>query len=98
MNDMLWNMGNQKVTTFVAIHLLIAFDTVVHDILLSVLEMEFDLSNDILRWFDSCRVNVGDHFSSVRPLDFSVPQGFCIGPVLYSVYISKLKYNIPDNI
>ena len=46
-------MENQKVTALLAIDLLAAFDTVDHDILLPVLEMEFGLSNDTLRWFDS---------------------------------------------
>ena len=39
----------------------------------------------------------GDHLSSVRPLDFSVPQGSCADPLLYSVYASMLKYSIPGN-
>ena len=48
-NDMLLNMENQKVTALVAVDLLAAFDTVDHDILLSVLEMECSLSNKSLR-------------------------------------------------
>ena len=52
-NDMLWNVENQKVTELVVIDLLAAFHTVDHNILLSVLEMEFGPSNDKLRWFDS---------------------------------------------
>ena len=53
MNDMFWNMENQKVTALVAIDLCAAFDTVDQDILLSVLEIKFGLSNDTLRWFNS---------------------------------------------
>ena len=50
---MLWNMENQKVTALVAIDLSAAFDTADHNILLSVLEMEFGLSNETLRWFNA---------------------------------------------
>ena len=52
-NDMLWNMENQNVTPIVATDLLAAFDTVDYDIKLSGLEMEFGLSNNRLRWFNS---------------------------------------------
>ena len=33
-----------------------------------------------------------------RLIDFSVPQGSCAGPVLYSVYASTLQTVIPEGI
>ena len=31
-------------------------------------------------------------------IDFSVPQGSCAGPVLYSIYASTLRTVIPEGI
>ena len=52
-NDILWNIKNQKVRALVATDLMAAFDTVDHDALLSVLERELGLSNATIRWFAS---------------------------------------------
>ena len=42
-NDLLWAMERQEVTALMAIDLSAAFDTVDHDILLSVLEAKFGI-------------------------------------------------------
>ena len=50
-NDILWAMEHQKVTPLVAIDLSTAFDTVDHNILLSVLEKKFGVRDTCLDWF-----------------------------------------------
>ena len=85
MDNILWAMENQNVTAVMALHLSVAFDTVDHEILSSVLEHNFGLEDTILNWFNSylnhrsCKVNIGEEYSSKRELPFSVPQGSCVG-------------------
>ena len=73
-----------------------AFDTVDHNILLRRLETSFGVTGDALKWFDSYlsgrtqRVIVDGKLSERCHLSFGVPQGSCLGPLLFSVYASKL--------
>ena len=79
-NDILWAMEHQKVTSLVAIDLSVAFDMVDHDILLSVLEKRFGVQDTCLEWFRSylnsryCVVKI-NALSSICELNCSVPQG-----------------------
>ena len=102
-NDILWSMEEQKVTALAAIDISAAFDTVDHAILLDVLRIKFGITDQALSWFASYlqprnfMVKVGESYSNKKELTFSVPQGSCAGPTLYSVYSSTIrnhpKYN-----
>ena len=104
MDDILWSMETQEVTAVVAIDLSAAFDTVDHNILLNVLEDRFGIKDSSLKWVDSylrprsLRVCVGDAYSSVRCLDFSVPQGSGAGPSFYSAYASTMRDIVPATV
>ena len=104
MDDILWSMETQEVTAVVAIDLSAAFDTVDHNILLNVLEDRFGIKNSSLKWVDSylrprsLRVCVGDAYSSVLSLDFSVPQGSGAGPSFYSAYASTVRDIAPATV
>ena len=104
MNDLLWSMEHQQITALMAIDLSAAFDTVDHEVLLSVLKVKFGISESALKWFDtylhprSCKVNIGATYSEAQELTFSVPQGSCAGPVLYLAYASTLQEIVPDGI
>ena len=95
-NDILLNMEAQKVTLLVLLDLSAAFDTVRHDTLLNRLKSRFGVDGKALEWFASYladrtqRVTVNDGLSSAFPLRQGVPQGSCLGPLLFTVYISKL--------
>ena len=52
-NDCLWNMENQKVTTIIAIDLSVTFDTVDHLILLEALNERYGINRSALTWFYS---------------------------------------------
>jgi len=52
-NDILLNMNEQKVTVMAAIDLSAAFDTVDHEILISVLSEKFKIKGKALEWFKS---------------------------------------------
>ena len=102
MDDILWSMENQEVVPLIAIDLSAAFDTVDHDLLLAVLRKKFGMDQVTLKWFRSYLrqqqiiVQVGDKKSAPIDLPFSVPQGSCAGPTLYSAYASTLRGVIQD--
>ena len=102
--DVLWAMENQQLTTFIAINLSTAFDTVDHDILLNVLTTKFNITGTALKLLDNyhrprfCKLAVNGHFSSNKELKFSVPQGSCAGPVLYTAYSSTMAEVVPEHI
>ena len=88
-DDLFWSMEKQKVNLLVAINLSGAFDMVDHSILIDMLNNAFNVGGKSLDWFKSylyprsCKINMGESFSSSKDLSFSVPQGSLCGPVLY---------------
>ena len=94
-NDLLMNMDNQHVTLLV-LNLSAAFDTVSHDILLDRLNTRFGVSGIALQWLQWCladrsqRVSINGVLSDRFELRHGVPQGSCLGPLLFSLYTSKL--------
>ena len=81
-----------------------AFDMVDHGILIDVLDTAFNVGGKSLDWFKSylhlksCKVNIGESFSSSQDLCFSVPQGSLCGPVLYNAYASTMNNVVPPAI
>ena len=95
-NDIMLNMNKQRVTLLVFLDLSAAFDTVDQDILLNRLSTKFGIEGTVLKWFSSYlkgrsqRVSVHGTVSETFDLNWRVPQGSCLGPLLYAMYASEL--------
>ena len=96
-SDILSNMDKQEVTLLVLLDLSAAFDTVDHNILINILESDFGICGDVLKWFRLYltgrvqRVIVNQQSSKTFNLNYGAPQGSCLGPVLFLLYASRLS-------
>ena len=82
---------------------MLQFDTVDHQVLLCCLEVSFGTA---LKWFKSYLTNRSQHvlingnYSESFSLPHGVPQSSCLGPLLFTIYASKLfeivKCHLPD--
>ena len=96
-NDILMTMDRQQVTLLVLLDLSAAFDTIDHQVLLSRLRLSFGIRGYALEWIapylsdrTQC-VSFENNFSRSRYLSCGVPQGSCLGPLLFTMYASKLS-------
>ena len=102
LNDILLSMNSQRVTLLVLLDLSSAFDTIDHGILLERLRSKFGIRGKVLSWFSSylsgrsqC-VMLNGTLSDSSDLNFDVPQGSRLGPLLFILYASKL-FDIINN-
>ena len=70
-----------------------AFDSFEHSILPNNLQQDFGVVGSALNWFESFlsgrkeRILVGDKTSHDFNLNCAVPQGSCMGPILFTLYV-----------
>ena len=103
-NDILLKMNSQEVTLLVRLDLSAAFDTVNHGILIDHLNKDVGIQGKALDWFKSYLTNrskqvfLNGTTSKQFNLDSGVPQGSCLGPLLFIIYASKLFKVIEDQL
>ena len=102
-DEILENAEHNKLTAMVCLDLSTAFDNVNHSILKSVMEHYFGLKDTAFKWLSSYisnrqfSVKIGGSFLHAHTINFSVPQGSILGPVLFSCYVSTLPEVIKQN-
>ena len=104
-NDILRSSDDGNVTILTFLDFSSAFDTIDHTFLIERLSSKFGISGNVLSWLTSYltgrsqSVTIKDKTSKQFALDFGVPQGSVLGPILYTLYTSSLSlsfnsYNI----
>ena len=101
-NDILWGFESQNITSTVILDLSAAFDTIDHDILLTILSNHLRIQGTALNWFKKYlqpwffKVAVDGKCLSPGEVKYGVPQGSCSGANLLTCYCSLIKDQI-DN-
>ena len=102
-NDLLLALDERKDVALIMLDLSAAFDTIDHTILLDRLQYSFGIKDTVLSWFASYitsrsqSVAINSHSSRPRLLEYGVPQGSVLGPVLFSLYMSPLSQIMIDH-
>ena len=96
-NDILLNMAKGSVTALTLLNLSAALDTIGHTILLDRLNVYYGIIELALGWFKSYLsgrthlVKVGSTLSHPAALQYGVPQGSVLGPILFSLYTTPVS-------
>ena len=97
-------MNRQHVTLLVNLDLSAAFDTIDHLTLLDRLRDKFGMDGVVLEWFRSYltdrsqQVSIGSDRSRPMDVHYGVPQGSCLGPLLFSIYTSQIFDIVSDHL
>ena len=98
------NMNMGHVTLLVLLDLSAAFDTVDHDILTHRLQSLLGVRGTALKWLRSYlrgrsqQVTINGALSKKFGLECGVPQCSYLGPLLFTIYASKLFSNIKSHL
>ena len=99
-NDLLIASDQNSATVVMLLDLSAAFDTVDHNKLLQILELEIGIKGTALKWFRSfisgrCqRVKIHGFESEEIIIKFGVPQGSVLGPILFNIYIRSIYSSV----
>ncbi len=95
-HDLLLSSDRGCISLLVLLDLSAAFDTVDHNSLLNRLENSFGISGSALAWFKSYLSDrhqftaVNEEISYRAQVQYGVPQGSVLGPLLFTIYMLPL--------
>lgn len=96
-NDLLCGLDTHKECILILLDMSAAFDTIDHIVLLARLRNRFGIKDTVLSWltsylkYRSQQVIIGSVRSSPVHLEYGVPQGSVLGPVLFTMYVAPLE-------
>ena len=97
-------MENKLITALTVMDLSAAFDTVSHELLLTVLRERFGINDVAINWYENYlkprhfKVYINGKYSAQKTMDFSVPQGSTQGAYLFICYASTLNEIVPKSL
>uniref|UniRef100_A0A3B3I3H5 Reverse transcriptase domain-containing protein n=1 Tax=Oryzias latipes TaxID=8090 RepID=A0A3B3I3H5_ORYLA len=92
-NDLSLASEKGLLSILVLLDLSAAFDTIDHSILLHRLEQDIGIRGSAPKWLksylsDGCQfVNINGHSSQCTRVNYGVPQGSVLGPILFTLYM-----------
>lgn len=95
-NDILTALDKNQGALLLLLDLSAAFDTIDHPVLLDRLSVRYRVSGTAHKWIQSYlsyrsqSVKIGDSTSQPCVLQFGVPQGSVMGPILYTMYAAPI--------
>ena len=95
-NDVLKTLDSSTNVIVVLLDFSAAFDTINHELLLKKLHNQYGIRGTALRWFKSyldgrlLKVKIQHCVSKGRSLNYGVPQGSVLGPLLFSLYAQEI--------